>query len=92
MRSDEVPIIQNMLSQIIQSDARSYAVLWALNRLCYRLRKEDVLTESEIEKMFDPAEAQKSLPEAYQETMRKTIQGLQDYCLGRTETVSNFRQ
>jgi hypothetical protein len=55
-----------------------------MSRLCYRLHRNGVLTVSEIEETFDPVQAQQSQPEGYRAKVRETIQGLQDYCLGRT--------
>ena len=89
MKRNEIPMMRDVLAQAIQCDARAFAVLWAMSRLSYRLREKGDLTDFDIEKMFDPVRAQQSLSEGYREKVRETIQGLQDYCLGRTETLSN---
>ena len=92
IRVDEIPMMRDVLSQTIQIDARAYAVLWAMCRLCYRLRSNGLLADIDIEQMFDPVQAQQPLSEEYREKVRENIQGLQDYCLGRTETLPQTLQ
>jgi len=90
MRRDEVPklvdVLRRMEEHAIQSDARSGALLWAMARLCYGLRKDGVLNDSAIEDAFDPSQATQSFHEKMRTTVFETIRDLRDWSLGKTES------
>jgi hypothetical protein len=82
MKQSDAPKPSEMLKHGIQNDVRAYATFWLLSRLCRQMYLKGALTDDEIEKIFDPMQAQEQMPESHKIEMRKLVDALKSYCLG----------
>ena len=82
MKQAQIPL-EDVLTRAIQTDAKVFASIWAMARLCSALRKKGILTELEIDELFAPAQVLQSLPEEFRSTAFETIRELQNMTLGR---------
>jgi hypothetical protein len=83
MRRDEIPMMRDVLNRAIQIDATTRACLWAIARLSYGLRKKNVLSDSEIEELFDPAQLDVTIPKELRAVAFEAIRALRDQSLGK---------
>lgn len=84
MKRDEIPMMIEVMKMATQCDARAYAALWALQRLCFRLNQKGVLDVSDIEQTFDPTAAAKGQAPEYQSLVSDAVRDLRDFALGKT--------
>jgi hypothetical protein len=83
MKRDEIPMMRDVLNRAIQIDAMIRASLWATARLSYGLRKKNVLSDSEIEELFDPAQLDATIPKELRAVAFEAIRALRDQSLGK---------
>lgn len=85
---DEIPMMRDVLARAVQIDATIRACLWAVARLSYGLRKKGLLTDSEIEGLFDPAQLDASIPQELRLTAFEAIRALRDQSLGKAPSYN----
>ena len=83
MNRDEIPLMREVLAQAIKSEATAAASLWAIARLSYGLRKKKILSDAEIEELFDPSQTASSIQKELQSVAFQAIEHLRDQSLGR---------
>jgi hypothetical protein len=80
---DQIPMMRDVLTQAIKSEAIAVASLWATARLSFALRKKKYLSDLEIEELFDPSQIAQSIPEELRATAFQAIENLRNQSLGR---------